>query len=74
MSAEAPVIVVKELEEKSFVGGAAIVASHVTGLGSKCKFISVIGQDEPGKWLDKQLKSNSVESNLFVDEKKTYNF
>ena len=74
MSAEAPVIVVKELEEKSFVGGAAIVASHITGLGSKCKFISVIGQDETGKWLDKQLKINSVESNLLVDEKRPTTF
>ena len=74
MSAEAPVIVVKELEEKSFVGGAAIVASHITGLGSKCKFISVIGQDEPGRWLDQELNKNSVDSELFVDEKSPTTF
>jgi len=29
MSAEAPVLVVKELENREFVGGAAVVASHV---------------------------------------------
>ena len=29
MSAEAPVVVVRELEKKNFLGGAAIVAGHI---------------------------------------------
>ena len=36
MSAEAPVLVVKELETKTYAGGAAVVASHVNQLGGKC--------------------------------------
>jgi len=47
MSAEAPVLVVKELENREFVGGAAIVASHVKALGSQCHYISVVGDDPP---------------------------
>ena len=49
MSAEAPVVVVKELKNKDFCGGAAIVASHIRNLGSKCKLISVVGDDKYGK-------------------------
>ena len=32
MSAEAPVVVVRELERKNFIDGAAVVASHITAL------------------------------------------
>lgn len=67
MSAEAPVIVVKELEQKSFLGGASIVASHIASLGSDCKFISIIGDDEQGSWINKSLLENSVESDLIID-------
>ena len=33
MSAEAPVVVVRELEHKNFIGGAAVVAAHISALG-----------------------------------------
>ena len=36
MSNEAPVVVVKELETRDYIGGAAIVAAHVAGLGARC--------------------------------------
>ena len=70
MSAEAPVIVVKELEQKSFIGGAAIVASHIASLGSNCHFISVVGDDVQGKWLKKTLSDQSIESQLFIEKKR----
>ena len=70
MSAEAPVIVVKELEEKSFIGGAAIVASHIASLGSNCHFISVVGDDEQGQWLDKSLREQSIKSHLLIENKR----
>ena len=41
MSAEAPVVVVRELERKNFIGGAAVVAAHISALGAHCDFISV---------------------------------
>ena len=55
MSAEAPVVV-KELEHKNFIGGAALVAANVSSLGAKCEFISVIGDDENAKLLIDSLE------------------
>ena len=59
MSAEAPVIVLKELEEREYLGGAAIVASHVKSLGANCTFISVTGDDDVSKFASKELKKKS---------------
>ena len=42
MSNEAPVVVVKELETRDFIGGAAIVAGHVASLGANCTYLSVL--------------------------------
>ena len=40
MSAEAPVLVVKELKSKNFIGGAGIVAANICSLGANCELIS----------------------------------
>ena len=53
MNAEAPVIVLKELEEREYLGGAAIVASHVKSLGANCTFISVTGDDDVSNFIQK---------------------
>ena len=45
MSAEAPVVAFKEVDQAEYLGGAAIVAAHVRALGAKCHFISVTGED-----------------------------
>ncbi|SVC66812.1 uncharacterized protein METZ01_LOCUS319666, partial [marine metagenome] len=39
MSNEAPVVVVKELETREFIGGASIVAAHVVSLGAECIYL-----------------------------------
>ena len=49
MSAEAPVVVVRELERRNFIGGAAVVAAHISALGARCDFISVVGADSTAK-------------------------
>ena len=38
MSAEAPVVVVRELERKNFIGGAAVVAAHISAPGRPLRF------------------------------------
>ncbi len=68
MSAEAPVLVVKELENCEFIGGAAIVASHVCALESNCHYISVVGNDEQGNLVKNTLDIQGVETSIFVDE------
>ena len=40
LSSEAPVIVVKELEKRQYIGGAGVVASHVASLGKMLFSIS----------------------------------
>ena len=67
MSAESPVLVIKEIESKEFIGGAAVVARHVKSLGAECHFISVIGDDLPGKTVADCLKKESVNAHLSID-------
>ncbi len=74
MSAEAPVIVVKELSEKTFIGGAAIVASHITALGAKCSYLSVIGKDSMGDYAHQKLINNGVKPFLIKDSSRPTTF
>jgi rfaE bifunctional protein kinase chain/domain len=67
MSAEAPVITVKELEAKEFIGGASIVACHLRSLGARCHFLSVIGDDKPGEFVREELEKLGVDSHLLSD-------
>ena len=67
MSAEAPVLVVKELENREFLGGAAIVASHVRALGAQCHYISVVGEDSSSRMVAKVLEERGVSTDLLID-------
>jgi rfaE bifunctional protein kinase chain/domain len=67
MSNEAPVVVVKELDSKDFIGGAAIVAAHIRALGANCDFISVIGADKEGRIVKRELQDYGVVNHLFED-------
>ncbi len=67
MSAEAPVLVVKELENREFIGGAAIVASHVAALGAKCHYISVVGKDKQSNMVLESLEGQGIDTELIVD-------
>jgi len=67
MSAEAPVLVVKELENREFIGGAAIVASHVRALGAKCYYISVVGDDLLSSSVKEVLDNRDIDTNLIID-------
>ena len=74
MSAEAPVIVVKELKNKNFIGGAAIIASHIRALGSKCDLISVVGNDNFGQIIKKNLMSQDINKGLIIDNSRPTTF
>ena len=67
MSAEAPVVVVKELERKNFIGGAAVVASHIRALGAKCCLLSVVGNDDSAKIARDGIKDRDIIDALVVD-------
>jgi len=74
MSAEAPVVVVKELEHRNFIGGAALVAANVSSLGAKCDFISVLGNDDNAQTLIKSLKINNVSHHFIIDNSRSTTF
>ena len=74
MSAEAPVLVVKELKTKTYAGGAAVVASHVNQLGGKCFFLSVTGNDNNSEFIEQELKEKSIETFLIRDESRPTTF
>jgi rfaE bifunctional protein kinase chain/domain len=68
MSAEAPVIVVRELQSKEYIGGAAIVAGHIGSLGATCHFLSVVGSDKNSSIVSRQLKKLGVKAHLIEDD------
>ena len=53
---------------KKFVGGVSIVAAHAASLGSKSYFLSVVGNDNEGKFLEKKLKDYGVFTNFITDD------
>ena len=67
MSAEAPVIVVKELDSRQYVGGSGIVASNIRALGARVHYVSVVGEDQSGAFAAEHLRSLDVESDLIQD-------
>lgn len=67
MSAEAPVLVVRELQKKNFIGGASIVASHIKSLGARCNFLSVVGDDNNAKLIENNLSEQGIECDLIKD-------
>jgi rfaE bifunctional protein kinase chain/domain len=68
LSSEAPVVVVREKHERSFPGGAAIVAAHVSALGGECSLVSVVGEDDAKDLLLSALKEYGVQANLITDK------
>ncbi|MDT8447547.1 MAG: PfkB family carbohydrate kinase [bacterium] len=74
MSQEAPVLVVRELDAKEFVGGAGIVACHVQTLGANCHYLSVIGQDEKGRLIQRFMDDFKVGCTLLEDSSRPTTF
>ena len=74
MSAEAPVIVIKEIESRNFIGGAAIVAAHIKSLGAQCELISVTGDDLESFAVKKELKNKQIKCSIISDKSRPTTF
>ena len=74
MSAEAPVVVVRELRQKNFIGGAAVVAAHINALGAHCDFVSVVGMDDTADIVRNELKVLGIADNLTQDKSRPTTF
>ncbi len=67
ISPEAPVPVVRVEAETSAVGGAANVAHNVVALGGACAVVGVVGKDEGGLLLRRELEALGVSTRGLVD-------
>ena len=74
LSAEAPVVVVKELEQRNYIGGASIVAAHLRSLGPRVHYLSVVGNDENSNILRDELDSLGISSHLYIDHTRPTTF
>jgi rfaE bifunctional protein kinase chain/domain len=74
MSAEAPVVVVRELEDRVFIGGAGVVASHVRALGAQCELVSVVGMDGPAELVSQRLAEQGIGNSLIEDASRPTTF
>ena len=68
ISPEAPIPILQFTATERFPGGAANVAMNLAGLGHAVELIGVVGDDEPGRWLLREVQSKGVQSDgLLVD-------
>ena len=68
ISPEAPVQVLAVSKSELVVGGAGNVARNIAALGARCIFVSVVGDDEPGRTLKSALAAEpSIEAHLVID-------
>lgn len=74
MSAEAPVLVVRELETKEYVGGAGVVAAHVRALGAKCSYLSIVGKDQPAEMVRTEMEKQQIDAYLIEDSSRPTTF
>ena len=62
-----PTLSLLEGELDKYVGGAAIVAAHMSATGAKVSFTSVLGRDENKKFIVESLKKYKVNFNYFSE-------
>jgi D-glycero-beta-D-manno-heptose-7-phosphate kinase len=69
ISPEAPVPVVRVTREEERVGAAANVAYNAAMLGAQATFVSVVGDDEPGRKLEALMRQTGIATYLTRDAK-----
>lgn len=67
ISPEAPVPVVEVKKDTRCLGGAGNVSHNLETLGAFPLLVSVIGDDEPGEWIRKNIPENK---GIFIDKKR----
>lgn len=67
ISPEAPVPVVKVERMEERLGGAANVARNAASLGATTALLSVVGDDDAGRSLDRMLDEGSIDAGLHID-------
>jgi len=63
-----PTFSVKLENSKLFLGGAGIVAKHLSSLGANVTFTSIIGNDDLTDFVLDDLENNNINSCIFFDD------
>ncbi len=74
LSAEAPVVVVRELAKRNFIGAAAVVAAHIRALGAQCDLVSVVGNDSTADLVQQELRDQGIGNALTRDPSRPTTF
>ena len=59
---ESPMMWVRQLEEQTFLGGAAIVARHLTQLGAQVDLLTSLGRDDLSRETSRRLRAGDIET------------
>ncbi|HTR87106.1 MAG TPA: D-glycero-beta-D-manno-heptose-7-phosphate kinase [Reyranella sp.] len=71
ISPEAPVPVIRQLETRSGLGGAANVAANIASLGGACHLVSVAGTDQEARQMGELLERARVTFDLVREERRS---
>lgn len=74
LSAEAPVVVVKETAKRNFLGAAGVVAAHIQALGARCDLLAVVGDDDEGKFFQSELERLGIGDGTVKDKTRPTTF
>ena len=66
-NAKTPTFSTKYIDEKKYIGGAAIVACHLKAAGANVKFCSVLGHDSNADFIKNKLKKYKIKDLTFKD-------
>lgn len=67
LSREAPVPVADYVSEELVLGGAANLVNNLLSLGAKVRVLGVVGKDDAGSWLRKELTKKGVDLSRLVE-------
>ena len=66
ISREAPVLILQYASQKIIPGGAGNAAANLAALGAKVTSVGVMGNDEVGKEMSRQLEQRGVDVSLMI--------
>jgi len=67
MAKEEAMLTVSPQKTDVFLGGAAIVAAHAKNLGGQVTFITVLGNDERGNYVKRELNVRGIKAEIFIE-------
>jgi rfaE bifunctional protein kinase chain/domain/rfaE bifunctional protein nucleotidyltransferase chain/domain len=64
VAGEAPVLSVRPIEQRDFIGGASVIASHLRAFGAETHLITGSGEDGLSGWLESELAARDIRVTL----------